>query len=140
MNEVATHSKGIEGIILARRVVGLEIKHHIQVAHLGYLGITRDDATYLIGKDGITIIAFPFLQVVAEGYTNALSLQIVIWIDAASIVEHHKTILRQFFGQTTPLALRRGAGGEAINGTLVLHQLLPPLHVFVINAHQRFFA
>ena len=64
MDEVARDSKGVESIILARRVVGLEIKHHIQVAHLGNLSITCDDTTHLVGKNGVTIIALPFLQVV----------------------------------------------------------------------------
>ena len=64
MDEVTTDGKGIESIVLARRVVGLEIKHHIQVAHLGNLCITRDDTTHLVGKNGVTIIALPFLQVV----------------------------------------------------------------------------
>ena len=136
VQQVARDGKSIEGIVLARRVVGLEIKHHIQVAHLGNLCITRDDTTHLVGKNGVTIIALPFLQVVRQGNTNPFCLQLVVWIDTARIIEHHETVFRQFFGQTTPLALWRGAGGEAINSALILYQFLPPLHIPVVDAKQ----
>ena len=93
MYEVARNGKGIVGIILSRRIVSLEIKHHIEVAHLGYLSIARNNATHLVGKDRIAIIALPFLHIIRQGNANALCLQAVGWINATCIVKHHETVL-----------------------------------------------
>ena len=133
MNEVATDGKGIEGIVLTRRVVGLEIEHDIKIAHLGNLCVTSDDASHLIGKDGIAVVALPLFQVVRQGNADALCLEVVGGIDTSSVVEHDEAILLQFLGQTTPLALWRGAGGETVDSALILHQLLPPLNILVID-------
>ena len=62
MNEVATDGRGIEGIVLTRRVVGLEIEHEIKIDHLGNLCVTSDDASHLIGKDGIAVVALPLFK------------------------------------------------------------------------------
>ena len=95
--------------------------------HADDLGIARDDAGSLMGIDGIAVIAFPFFQVVGEGYADALSLEAVLRIDPSGIVEHDK-------------AMAQGALWVFIDGALILHQLLPPLHVLVVDAEQRGFS
>ena len=92
---------------------------------MDYLSVTCDNTTYFVGKNGIAVVAFPFFEVVGECDANAFSLQIVLGVDAASIIKHHKT-------------LTQCLGRIVIDGTLILHQLLPPLRVLVVNTEQGF--
>ena len=43
--------------------------------------------------DGILVITFPFLQIVRQGDTYALGLEIVGRIDATGIIEHDESVL-----------------------------------------------
>ena len=92
---------------------------------LSYLCVAGDDAGHLVGKDGIAGVALPVLQVVAQCDADALSLEVVSGVDAASIVEHDKT-------------LAEATAGVVVDGALVLHQLLPPLGVAVGDAEHGF--
>ena len=123
VDEVARDSKSVEGVILTTGVVGLEVEHDVEVVHLHNLSITRDDATYLISEDGVALVALPFFQVVGEGDAYAFSLQIVFWVDTSSVIEHHETLAQCFLW-------------VVIDGTLILYQFLPPLHVFIVDAEQ----
>ena len=121
VDEVATDGEGVEGCILTAGVVGLEVEHDVEVVHLDDLGVTSDNAAYFVGKDGITFIAFPFLEVVGQGDANAFSLEVVLGIDTSSIVVHHKAgteCLRRVF----------------VNSAFVFRQFLPPLYIFVVDA------
>ena len=57
---------------------------------MDYLSVTCDNTAYFVSKNGVAVVAFPFLEVVGEGDANAFSLQIVLRIDTASIIKHHK--------------------------------------------------
>ena len=73
----------------------------------------------------VALVAFPFLQIVGECDADALCLHIVGRVDAAGIIEHYET-------------LAQCLGIVAVDSTLVLHELFPPLHVLVVDAQQRF--
>ena len=73
--------------------------------------------------DGVLVVALPFLEVVRQGNADALGFQVVLRVDAASIVEHDETLPQRFLW-------------VFVDGTLILHQFLPPLHVLVVDAEQ----
>ena len=124
MDKVATDGKGIVGTVATRRIVSREIEHDKKVAHLHNLCIARDNAGCFMAINGIALVALPVFHVVAKSYTDALSFQLVGWIDAAGIVEHHKTLAQR-------------ALGVVIYRTFILYQLLPPLRILIVDGHHR---
>ena len=78
MDEVTADGESVEGVVFTTGVVGLEIEHDIErtldspggiiaehaTIQTYYLGIARDDAADLVGKDGVAVITLPLLQVV----------------------------------------------------------------------------
>ena len=81
-------------------------------------------------KDGIPSVTVPFLHIFRQGDSDALTLG-MCGILTPSIVEHDERIFL-FTLETVLFVL------HPVDGTLVLRQLLPPLCIFVIVAHQRF--
>ena len=124
VHEVAAHREGVEGVVGSRGVERREPEHHIKVAHLHYLRVAGDYSLHLVGEHGIALVACPFLEVVAQGDAYALRLHVVGGIYSTGIVEHHE-------------ALAQRLGVVLVYGAFVLNQLLPPLAVLVVDAHQR---
>ena len=71
-----------------------------------------------MGKNRISLIAFPVLQILAQCYADALALGMG-GILAAGIVVHH-------IGSTEILL------GHTVDGTLILCELFPPLGILLI--------
>ena len=65
MQQVTADGEGVIGVIFAVGIIGREIEHDEQVAHLHNLGIARDDARSLVEVDRIAVVSFPILQIVA---------------------------------------------------------------------------
>ena len=148
VNEVAADGEGVVGIILAVGVVSREVEHDVKGrarcrnigsgggrGHANNLSIASDDARSLVVIDGIGLQTFPFLQVIADGNADALCLEVVGRIDAASVVEHQEAVLANLGWQCAlPFSLFLF---HFIDGALVLRQLFPPLHVLVFDGEQR---
>ena len=123
--KVAAYREGVESVVVALRIISREIEHDVEVVHLYYLCIASDDALCLVGIYRVALIAFPFLEVVRECYAYALCLHVVGRVDATGIIEHNET-------------LAQSLGIVAIDGALVLHELLPPLNILIVDTQQRF--
>ena len=144
MQQVTADGEGVIGVIFAVGIIGREIEHDEQVAHLHNLGIARDDARSLVEVDRIAVVSFPILQVVAQGNADALSLEMVLGIDATSVVEHEEAVLAQCRWQVILgfavlaflFSFLQGLWLQVVDGALVLGQLLPPLHIVVVDAEQ----
>ena len=133
VNQVARDGEGVIGSILAVGVIGREVEHDIESLppvpsqrggiHADYLGITSDDARGLVEVDGITLIALPPLEVVAEGNADALGFEVVVRVDATGIIEHDEALAKSFLW-------------VIVDGALILCELFPPLYILVVDAQQ----
>ena len=132
VDEVAADGEGVVGIVRPVGAVGREIEHHVEGVHTRQLGVAGDDAGCLVGVDGVVGIALPVAHILTCGYADALGFQVVGGVDAAGIVEHQES------GGLTPAPVAESGRAlrQLVDGALILCQLLPPLHVLIVNGEQ----
>ena len=121
MDEVIAGRERVEGVVFTCRIERREVEHHVKVAHLYYLRVAGYCAVRVVRKDGIALIAFPFLHIVRESNANTLTLRMCLVL-SRSVVEHHELVSELLFV-------------HHVDRAFVLGHLLPPLRFLVVIRH-----